>query len=82
VATFQKKSRTASIFSEGEGELGNNETAAAKGIGLLCYMQIKEHPGSKTSGDTRRGAARAAAGTTFTGGIVAACSNFPAPPCE
>jgi hypothetical protein len=41
----------------------------------LRYVQTQEHPGSKAVEDTQRGAARAAAGTTVTSGIVAACAK-------
>jgi hypothetical protein len=58
-----------------------DETAAAKRTGFLRYIQTQEHPGSKASGETRRGAPRAAAGTIFTGSIAAAYSNRPAPMC-
>jgi hypothetical protein len=44
----------------------------------MRYIQTHEYPGSKANGDTRRGAARAAAGATVTGGIVAACAYRPA----
>jgi hypothetical protein len=53
--------------------------------GLLCYIQTQEHPGRKARGNTRRGASRAVAGTTVTGGVVAACAHrhaFRAPSCR
>jgi hypothetical protein len=40
----------------------------------MNLLQAQEHTGSKAIGNTRRGAARAAAGTTVTGFIVAACA--------
>jgi hypothetical protein len=43
-------------------------------IELFHYKEAQKHPGSETIGVTRHGAARAAAETTFTGGIVAACA--------
>ena len=44
----------------------------------MHYKQTQEHPGSKNNWVTRRGAVRAAAGTTRTDGIVAACARRPA----
>jgi hypothetical protein len=58
---------------------------SSKWIGLLRYIQTQKHPGRKASGDTPRGAVRAAARTAVTGFIVAACAHRPAwraPRCQ